>query len=81
MNFIINLKGRKYTKEALAVLSILPITFIIILLTVIVNYKPVYKVTLAGKLLGYVKEQKDVEEQVNEYINTEEENIAFISLN
>ena len=80
MNFIINLKGRKYTKEALAVLSILPITFIIILLTVIVNYKPVYKVTLAGKLLGYVKEQKDVEEKVNEYINTEEENIAFISL-
>lgn len=80
MNFIINLKGRNYTKEILALLSILPITFIIILLTIIVNYKPVYKVTLAGKLLGYVKEQEDVEEKVNEYINYQEGNIAFITL-
>lgn len=80
MNFIINLKGRNYTKEIIAFLSILPITFIIILLTIIVNYKPAYKVTLSGKLLGYIEKQEDVEKKVNDYINYSEGNIACITL-
>ena len=80
MNFIINIKGRKITKETIAYLSILPIAFIIIFLTYMVNYKTVYKVTLNGKLLGYIEERENVEKEVNDYKNYSGGNIAFIDL-
>lgn len=39
-----------------------------------------YKVTMAGETLGYITSKKEVEEIINNYINTKEGNIAFIDI-
>jgi murein DD-endopeptidase MepM/ murein hydrolase activator NlpD len=44
------------------------------------KYKPVYKVTVAGSTLGYVKEKTDFENKLTEYINHREGTIVLIDI-
>ncbi len=44
------------------------------------KYKPMYKVTIAGETVGYITNKKEVEQIINNYKNTQEENIAFIDI-
>lgn len=53
---------------------------ILIFIIFISKYKPMYKVTVAGKTLGYITDKKEVEEIINNYKNTKEGNIAFIDI-
>ena len=46
-----------------------------------VKYKPSYKVTLNGQTIGYVLNKKDVEKMIEEYVNSGEENVAYITIN
>ena len=54
----------------------------IILSIIIFKYKPVYKVSVANQELGYIKDDKTLEETIKEYILSEEKlNIDNIDIN
>ena len=44
----------------------------------LIKYKPVFKVELIGEQIGYVNSQKMIEETIQDYLNSKEENIAYI---
>lgn len=45
---------------------------------IFIKYKPLYKVTVDGEIIGYIENRNNFENRINEYINTnEEECIAF----
>lgn len=46
----------------------------------VLKYKPMYKVTLEGNVIGYVTSKKDVEKIINDYTSTRSENIASVEL-
>lgn len=47
----------------------------------LLKYKPVYKVTYMGEMVGYIKSKSNLEKIIREYIlSTDEDNIAFITL-
>lgn len=45
------------------------------------KYKPLYKVTLNGQLVGYVKDKDSMQEMIESYKNDIPENVAYITLN
>lgn len=48
---------------------------------IFIKYKPLYKVTVDGEIIGYIESKNKFENRINEYINTnEEECIAFKTL-
>ena len=48
---------------------------------IFIKYKPLYKVTIDGEVIGYLKDKNEFENRINEYINTNnEECIAFKTL-
>lgn len=54
----------------------------LIIAIILLKYKPTYKVTLAGKELGYVKNGTELENRIQtEIIEMEGKNIDFVSLN
>ena len=54
----------------------------LIIAIILLKYKPTYKVTLAGKELGYVKNETELENRIQtEIIEMEGKNIDFVSLN
>lgn len=44
---------------------------------IFIKYKPVYKVTVDGEVIGYIENKNEFENKINEYINTNEEYVAF----
>ncbi len=61
--------------------GIILIGFIIILALVLLKYKPSYKVTIAGKELGYVTSKKEFEQLVNnEILYPDEVDVAFVDI-
>lgn len=57
------------------------IASLVIIAIIIIKYKPIYKVTLAGEEIGYVKNGIEFAKQVqNDIINMEGKNIDFVSL-
>ena len=47
----------------------------------LLKYKPVYKVTYMGEMVGYIKSKSNLEKIIREYVlSADEENIAFITL-
>lgn len=66
-----------YTKEITKAIKLIIIALEIILILVLIKYKPAYEVTLSGERLGFVEEIKDVEEEIIKYINDKTGNIAF----
>lgn len=49
----------------------------IIIAIVAIKYKPAYVVTLAGETIGYVSNKNEVENEIDEYVNDTDGNIAF----
>ena len=69
------------TKETARVFRIMILGFIFIIAMLIIKYKPVYEVTIAGEKLGYISKVSSFEEKIeNEIINKQGENIDNISL-
>ena len=44
------------------------------------KYKPMYKVTIAGEVIGYVTDKNNVEQVIKEYIDNRDGNIAFVDI-
>lgn len=81
MYIILKPKLLRYTKELTKFVTIVISGFLLILAAFFIKYKPVYEVTVAGEILGYVEDLEEfkalIEEQI---INQEGINIANISL-
>ncbi len=45
------------------------------------KYKPLYKVTLNGQVIGYIEDKENMEKMVEHYKNDIYDNIAYITLN
>lgn len=57
------------------------VALVIILAIILLKYKPSYKVTLSGQEIGYVDNETELEERIQqEIINREGKNIDFVSL-
>ena len=78
--FILKGKLIHYTKDIIKPLQIILLSILFLIIIIFIKYKPVYAVTLSGETLGYVTEKADLENKIDEYINTEEENIASIDI-
>ena len=78
---ILKRKIRYYTKETCKLLSIMAIALGLIIAIILLKYKPTYKVTLAGQELGYVKNETELNERIQEeIIEMEGKSIDFVSL-
>lgn len=76
------LKGRiiRFTKDIINPVKIILLTIIFLALVIFLKYKPVYSVTLSGETLGYITEKSELENKINEYINTKEGTVALIDI-
>ena len=60
---------------------IIAIALIIIIAIIFTKFRPAYAVSLNGEEIGYVGDEEDFENQVNENIlKSEEEKVAFVEL-
>lgn len=66
-----------YTK---LILKITLVATILIFIVIVLKFKPMYKVTIQGNVVGYVKQKSKVEKIINNYLNTKEGNIAYIDI-
>lgn len=81
MNFILKRKLKYYTKEIFKYFNIAVLAFGIIITIVITKYKPVYKVSVSGKELGYIQNKDALEETVKEnIIQKENKNVDTIDI-
>jgi len=77
--FISKNKIKYYTKEIAKILKLITIALVIIMLMLIIKYRPVYKVTINGEKIGYIKDKKEFETIISEEIlENKTENVAFI---
>jgi len=64
------------------ILKLITIALVIIMLVLMIKYKPLYKVTINGEDVGYIKDKKVFEMLISEEIlENKSENVAFIDLN
>lgn len=78
--FISKQRTMYYLNNTVTVLKIIIVGALIIIAALLVKYKPVYKVNIAGTEIGYVRSKNNIENAIKNYINTDDENIAFIDI-
>lgn len=61
-------------------MKIILIGFFIISAIVLIKYKPVYKVSILGKKIGYSNNKNNIYSYIDNLLNKNEENIAFVVL-
>ena len=74
---ILNQKIKYCTRKTFRNLGLALVGAGIIFTIVLVKYKPAYKVTSAGELLGYVRNRKVIETEFNKYMTDTTNNIAY----
>ena len=57
-----------YTKESCKLFSIMAIASGLIIAIILLKYKPIYKVTLAGQEMGYVENGTELEDRIQQEI-------------
>lgn len=68
-------------KRTIKLFKIIAIALAIILTIILIKFRPAYSVSLNGKNLGYVGDEEDFNNEINENILTPSEtNIAFVEL-
>lgn len=80
MNFIVSKCIKYYGKRLVKLSSIIAIGLLIIALFICVKYKPLYKVTLDGKVIGYVEDKDRMQEKIDKFANNLEGNITSIKV-
>lgn len=61
-------------------MGLLVFGLIILILIIFIKYKPVYKVVLAGEEIGTIKDEREIENAIESYLNKKDEQIAFVTL-
>lgn len=80
VNFIVSKCIKYYGKRLVKLSSIIAIGLFIIALFICVKYKPLYKVTLDGKVIGYVEDKDRMQEKIDKFANNLEGNITSIKV-
>ena len=79
---ILNKKIKYYTKKFFKYLNMSVIAFGIIATIILVKYKPIYGISIAGEQLGYIDNKEAFEEKVKENIvGDNKKNVDNISIN
>ncbi len=78
--FILKGKLLRFTKDIINPVKIILLSILFLVLVILIKYKPVYLVTLSGETLGYVTEKSELDNKINEYINTKEGTVALIDI-
>jgi len=78
---IFNKLIKYYTKNLVRILGIFVTGLLIITSIIYVKYKPSYKVTLNGQVIGYVESKENMQKMVDKYEKNLPENVAYITLN
>ena len=63
------------------IVKIMVVALFLVLFIILIKYKPLYKVEINNKQIGYVKDKDEFDSLINEYTQNKDENIAFITLN
>lgn len=81
VEFILRKKIKICTKEIIKLISIMAIASAIITAIFLYKYNAVYKVTISGEAIGYVKDIEAFEKRIEDEILTpKEDNVAFVTL-
>ena len=68
-------------KQTIKLLKIIAIALIMIIAIIFIKFKPAYAVSLNDKVLGYVGDEEEFKEEINENVlKSDEENVAFVEL-
>ena len=81
MNYILKIRIKHCTKEVLRIAKIVLIALILLIGLILIKYKPLYKVEINNKEIGYVKNKIQFNNLIKENIEkTDNTKIAFITL-
>ncbi len=69
-----------YIRSSLKFIFLLIIATVIIIGIISLFYKPMYSVTLNGEFIGYTSNKSELQNRINEYLQGEDENVAFIDI-
>lgn len=78
--FILNRTNLSNLRKIINVLKIIIAAILLLLVILLIKFKPMYKVTFNGETLGYVTSKSEVKKLINNYINSNEGNIAFVDV-
>lgn len=79
--FILSKKTKYYTKEFFRVTRIATLALIIIIAIILIKYRPVYKVTVSGNEMGYVKNKDEFNQMIKaKILEPTESNVVFVEL-
>ena len=70
-----------YAKRTIKFTSLFAVGLIIMASIIYIKYKPSYKVTLNGQIIGYVQDKEEMQKMIEELKNNPDENIAEIKFN
>ena len=74
-------KLKKLTKEVTRILGVMILGFILVIAMLIIKYKPIYEVKIAGETLGYVEDIYKFEKKIaDKILNKKDKNIDSVSL-
>ena len=80
MKFILDRKIKYYTKEALKYFKLILVALVLIVIIILMRYRPIYGVSLAGEEIGFVENRREFEESVlNSIENMNNRNIDTIA--
>ena len=77
----VNLKNKRHIRTISKIIKIIVVSFIAIIAFILLKYKPAYKVTLNGEIVGYITNKEQFEQLIqNEILNSNEINVAFVDI-
>lgn len=71
---------KHYSKKLSKIICVLIIGFLLIASLIALRYKPLYKVTLNGKVIGYIEDKEKMKEKMKEFEESAEGNITSIKI-
>lgn len=72
-----------YIRETIKLISLTLVGIVIIVSAIIILYKPIYKVTIDGKKIGYCEDKETLQNKINDYMENgedEQQNVAFVQI-
>lgn len=77
---IFNENKQIHTKELIRITQILAILLLALFIVIFIKYDSLFQVSINGEVIGYVKNKNELETKINEYIESEDEGVAFRNL-
>ncbi len=71
---------RNHTKEIIRITEIFAIFLLVLFTIILLKFNILYKITVNDEVIGYVTNKKEIEEEINNYIENESKGVAFRNL-